>query len=305
MRDYGQVQCSLWGHPDFRSMSDDGRQLLLFLMTGPHSNGLGCSRVPLMYIAADLGWEIERVSETVSETVSKGWIRRCESTDFVLIRNYLRWNPVANPKVAAARQREFEEIPRQFQHFQELASQMLRDCNRWANPFETVLETLSKQEPEPEPEPNQNRTDCDSLRSSLARSSNSLDESDCDPPPSDPRCAEGADPPAELALDGGAVVAIAEPVITIPCVGSGPGEFAVTPEKLAEYAAAFPGRVGAGGSRSVRPCTRPPTSLPTPATDHSFCFPSSGRCALPARCPTGTQTTTGPPLPSSNTWSTR
>ena len=46
MREYGQVQSAFWQSIDVQSWSDEGKLLALYLLTGPHANGIGCFRLP-------------------------------------------------------------------------------------------------------------------------------------------------------------------------------------------------------------------------------------------------------------------
>ena len=141
MREYGQVQCAIWGHPDAIALNDQSKVLMLYLLTGPHSNGLGCYRLPAAYVHADLGWPIETV-EIAFDALENGPIkfcRRCTASHFVFIDNYLRWNPIANGKVAIARQREFREIPSSFTLFPSLSKAMLTHGKHWSAPFEIQL----------------------------------------------------------------------------------------------------------------------------------------------------------------------
>lgn len=155
MRDYGQVQCSWWGHPDTASLDDIEKLLFLYLLTGPHSNGLGCYRIPFGYVSSDTGKDMETVSEAFKKMEAKGLIRYCEDTDFVHIINYMKWNGIANPKVAAARQKEFEAIPSRCKLIPEVAGDIIEHGKHFKEPFlyrlETVVrarsETVSKQEP--------------------------------------------------------------------------------------------------------------------------------------------------------------
>lgn len=163
MRDYGQVQCAWWGHPDMIGLSDDARILFLYLLTGPHSNGLGAYKLPYGYVSSDLGKGIETVSKAFLELTTKGIAYHCESSFYVWIPKYLRWNPVSNAKVAKARVKEFENIPSNFQYIHEVAKDILEYGKHFEKPFlnriETLVgsrsDTLSKQEPN-RTEPNLN-----------------------------------------------------------------------------------------------------------------------------------------------------
>ena len=76
MREYGQVQSAFWQSVDAQAFSDTGKLLALYLLTGPHANGLGCYRLPDGYVMADLGWSDETVSKGFSELESAGFARR-------------------------------------------------------------------------------------------------------------------------------------------------------------------------------------------------------------------------------------
>ena len=119
-----------------------------YLLTGPHSNGIGTFRVPAGYIQDDLGWDRERVTETLSELSAKGFCKVFGKV--VHIPKFLRWNPIANGNVAKARQAEFESVPSD-QAKQAAARAMLDFGNHWADGFRNRLETLSKRYAEQEP----------------------------------------------------------------------------------------------------------------------------------------------------------
>lgn len=100
MRDYGKVYTAFWQSEDMRSLSEDGRMLVLYLMTCPHGNMLGCFRLSDAYAGEDLQWEIERVRKGFDELFAKGFSYRCERSFWVFIRYYLKWNHFENPNVA-------------------------------------------------------------------------------------------------------------------------------------------------------------------------------------------------------------
>lgn len=159
MREYGQIQCSFWTDPDMQGLSDAAARLACYLLTGPHSNGLGCYRLPDGYIQADFGWTSQTVSKAFQELFETGFCKRCQSTQFVLIPKFLRWNPIANANVAKAREKEFEAVPRKASIYGRLAASMLDYAGHLSEPFRNRLETLSKQDPtRPDPEPDPDRT---------------------------------------------------------------------------------------------------------------------------------------------------
>lgn len=155
MRDYGVIQSSYWTHPDIKSMSDGAKLLGAYLLTSPHTNGLGCFHAPVGYIATDLNWQLETVLERFEELFENGFCVRCEATEYVLIPNFLRWNGIANANCAKAREAEYRCIPNKFRYFRDLAKSALEFGAHWSNPFVTVLQTVAGTVAESE----QNRTE--------------------------------------------------------------------------------------------------------------------------------------------------
>jgi len=158
MREYGQIQCSFWSDPDIQGVSDDAKLIALYILSGPHSNGLGCYRIPDGYIQADTGMTSETVSKGFKELFSIGFCLRCETTKFVLIPKFLKWNTVANKNVAAAREKEFKAVPEKFMYYSELCNKILEYGNHLSNGFETVLKGYAKQDPtRPDQDPDQTK----------------------------------------------------------------------------------------------------------------------------------------------------
>lgn len=120
MREYGQVQCAFWQSRDAANLSDRGRLLALYLLTGPHSNGIGCYSLPDGYLMADLGWDEPVKAAAVAELEASGLAMWCRETRYVLIPKFLKWNGIANPKIGAARLREARAVPSSFAHMQSL-----------------------------------------------------------------------------------------------------------------------------------------------------------------------------------------
>jgi hypothetical protein len=112
MREYGQIQCAFWAHPKISGLHSEAKLLAAYLLTGPHSNGLGCYRCPSGYVRADLNWDIDTVSKAFKDLIDISFCIRCDTTEWILIPDYLEWNKIANPKVAAARVKEARECPK-------------------------------------------------------------------------------------------------------------------------------------------------------------------------------------------------
>jgi hypothetical protein len=131
MRDYGVVHCTYWTSATSHDFSDDAKLLGAYLMTGPHSTALGCYRLPDGYVTADLKWSIERVTKGFEELSRKGWAYRCETTQWVLIRNYLKFNPPDNPNQVKSLRRLASQVPDNATIIEKLREALTLHCGRF------------------------------------------------------------------------------------------------------------------------------------------------------------------------------
>lgn len=111
MRDYGKVQSTFWTSDDIRRLSDTARMLALYLLTGPHTNQIGCFRLPDGYVSEDLNWTIETVQKGFAELSENGFANRDEGSKWVFINNFLKWNEIENPNQGKSAIRLFDQVP--------------------------------------------------------------------------------------------------------------------------------------------------------------------------------------------------
>ena len=168
MREYGQVQLAFWTHREIQGLSDQAKILAMYLLTGPHSNSLGCFRCPNGYIAEDLRWDYEIISKSFAELNKIGFVKRDEDSGWTLLPNYLKWNPIQNDNVGKKIAKLFEAVPSDVTVYKDLLEALKRYGSRlpedainhietiskqFQNSFETVSKPYRNNEPEPEPEP--------------------------------------------------------------------------------------------------------------------------------------------------------
>ena len=139
-RDFGQIQSAFWRHPDIRKVSHRATLVMAYLLSSPHANGTGCYCLPNDYACGDLRMSDVELAETFEELAAVGLVLRCARTEYVLIRGFLKWNPVHGPKVAGARMKEISAIPSECSLRHELAEQI----QRFGGEHLTVPDTLSK-----------------------------------------------------------------------------------------------------------------------------------------------------------------
>lgn len=156
MRDYGKVHTSFWISDGMRRVSDDARLLALYLLTGQHTNMIGCFRLPDGYVSEDLSWTPERVSKGFDELSANGFATRDPSSKWVLIRNFLTWNSVENPNQGIAALRLFDQVPDKSSVKPELARVMASAISHISisklKGSERVLQPFLNQEQEQEQE---------------------------------------------------------------------------------------------------------------------------------------------------------
>lgn len=144
MRDYGRVHSTFWSSPTIAALSDDGKLLALYLMTCPHNTIAGVFRLPDGYIAEDMGWAPERVSEGFAQLSQNGFAKRCPETKWVWICKHLEWNKPENPNQRKAANKLLAAIP--------AACTWLAELNRSERVEETVSEPKNNS-PVPVPVP--------------------------------------------------------------------------------------------------------------------------------------------------------
>jgi hypothetical protein len=140
MRDYGKVFSTFWTGDTTRSLTDDGKLLALYLLTGPHTNIIGCFRLPDGYVAADLEWTPERVSKGFGELFQNGFATRDPAFGWIIVGKYLKWNPPENPNQAKAAVKLFSQIP----DSSSVKPLMARALEKYAGQFSNTFKTLLK-----------------------------------------------------------------------------------------------------------------------------------------------------------------
>lgn len=110
MRVYGSVQLSFWENSAFQSVSDQAKLLAIYLLTGPHSNMLGCFRLPEGYIKEDLGWSTDTVNETFQELSEIDFLTRDHKSSWIVIHQFLKWNPIQNPRQGVGIRKLFDLV---------------------------------------------------------------------------------------------------------------------------------------------------------------------------------------------------
>lgn len=111
MREWGRIKVQFWTDAKIQRLTDHGKLLFVYFLSGPHANGIGCFRLPFGYIEEDMEWVSDTVTQTLSELLREGLVERCEKSGWTLIANYLKHNPIDNPNVAKGAIGQIQAVP--------------------------------------------------------------------------------------------------------------------------------------------------------------------------------------------------
>ncbi len=144
MRIYGSIQVSFWENNDIQNLSDRSKLLALYLLTAPHSNMLGCFRLPDGYIVEDLKWDSQSTQEAFSELSKIDFLTRDQISSWVVIHHFLKWNPIQNPRQGVGIEKIFEFVPRELTVMEPLIKGLLTYGKFLNKGFVDRLQTLQK-----------------------------------------------------------------------------------------------------------------------------------------------------------------
>lgn len=110
-RDYGRVKTQFWESETMRGLSPENKFLGLYLLTSPHTNTIGCFRLPIAYMVHDTGMPIPALENAFAALRGADFVKWCERTPWIWLPKYLRHNPPENPNVWRKCVKELEALP--------------------------------------------------------------------------------------------------------------------------------------------------------------------------------------------------
>lgn len=108
---YRKIDVRIWNDAKFRTLSDKGKLLFLFILTHPHLTSLGAMRATEEGMAAELAWEIKEFRKGYGELFRKGLINYDPEACFLGVPNFLKYNPPENPNVVKSWEKVVDFIP--------------------------------------------------------------------------------------------------------------------------------------------------------------------------------------------------
>src|SRR5215216_554422 len=111
MAKYQRVSPRYWQDPKVRRWPDHQKLLGAYLLTCPHRTTEGLFWLPHGYVAQDLGWSIERVSEGYSGLVEAGFVAYDDTSETVLLVKALKYEAPAGLKQIQGAINRLAEVP--------------------------------------------------------------------------------------------------------------------------------------------------------------------------------------------------
>ena len=111
---YQKVFVQIWDDEKFSSLSPMGQRFFLYLLTSPTSNLVGVFPLKEGYACEDLKSLPKDFQKSLQECLAKDLIKYDKTTKLVLIRNYLKHNPITNPNQQKAGIKILQSLPKSF-----------------------------------------------------------------------------------------------------------------------------------------------------------------------------------------------
>lgn len=108
---YWRVSPNFWRHAAEHEWSDDVRQLAFYLLTCPHRKTEGLYWLPVGYMATDLAWVAERVTESLATLQAEGFAEYDHKTSVVFLPKAMKYQRPDNPNQWKAAIRSLKELP--------------------------------------------------------------------------------------------------------------------------------------------------------------------------------------------------
>lgn len=108
---YAKIYDLMWDNPEFISLSVQAKIGYVYICSCSHCNLIGYFRMPLAYMATDIGISENDAASVIAELEAHGLVLYNTDTNRVLIRSYLKWNPPQSGSNVKAMAKMFDELP--------------------------------------------------------------------------------------------------------------------------------------------------------------------------------------------------
>lgn len=108
---YGVIDCSFWTDRRFQGITGQAREALLYLLSSPHGNHIGCYRISPEYMALDLEWTAEDARDALLSLQKYGLVKYDWDQEVVFVPLYAKWNPLKRGNMDKAACSDAKNLP--------------------------------------------------------------------------------------------------------------------------------------------------------------------------------------------------
>jgi uncharacterized phage protein (TIGR02220 family) len=111
MARYRKIDTRTWNDKKFNELSDSAKLVFFLLLTHPHMTSIGAMRASIQSLAGDLHWSLEKIEHAFQEVLQKNIVRYDESSSFIWLPNFLKYNQPESPNVIRSWDNSLDYLP--------------------------------------------------------------------------------------------------------------------------------------------------------------------------------------------------
>lgn len=157
---YQKIHSQIWNDEKFITLSPKQQRLFLYILTCPHGNIIGMFVLKMGYVCDDLKCTVKDLEKDLRKLIESEVIKYDFSTSIVLIKRFLRHNPITNPNQVKAAKNMFNELPKSklLREFVEVLPEVLKEEFKEVllKPEDSVSDSVSEEVKKPEKQKEEN-----------------------------------------------------------------------------------------------------------------------------------------------------
>ncbi|WP_010597643.1 hypothetical protein [Rickettsiella massiliensis] len=106
-----EIPACFWAESKTGYLETHEKLLLIYLISHPVTNRLGCFRLPLRYMAYDLEWSEQYTTACFNKLIRFNFLIWDPITEWSYLTDFLNWFPIKNSYQGKYIEHVFEEIP--------------------------------------------------------------------------------------------------------------------------------------------------------------------------------------------------
>jgi|GEM_PF-6747233 len=126
---YQKIYSQIWNDEKFTRLTPSQQRLFLYILTCPHGNIIGFFVLKKGYVCDDLKSLPKDFEKDLRKLIESGLIEYDFDTSIVLIKKFLKHNPLTNPNQIKAAKNLLKELPntKLFHRFIEVLPEVLKE----------------------------------------------------------------------------------------------------------------------------------------------------------------------------------